>query len=254
MADDRYIMEFPRDQVAFDQFPGEWTCQPPTQFGIKAGHALAFEDPRLQFMMQHSGGLLNRSVLELGPAEAAHTYFMERAGARDVLAIEANFRCFLKCLVVKNALNLRSKILLGDFMRYLEVCTMRFDFCLCSGVIYHMEDPLKLLHMVSEVSDRVGIWTHYFDAENLKSRPNVMARFPGDTVTQMVGGYTGTYHRHVYPDKGRADFVGGAPPFSFWMPRKDIVGALRHFGFNKIEIADDPNHVNGPCFTLYAER
>ena len=60
------------------------------------------------------------ACLELGPLEAGHSYILDRAGALEVLAIEANRRAFLKCLVVKEMIGLPSvRFVLGDFNEFL---------------------------------------------------------------------------------------------------------------------------------------
>lgn len=86
------------------------------------------------------------TVLELGPLEAGHTYMLEKMGARSIVAVEANSRAYLKCLIVKELFELkRAKFLLGDFVAYLKNNTRHFDLCLASGVLYHMQNPAELL-------------------------------------------------------------------------------------------------------------
>jgi len=35
--------------------------------------------------------------------------------------------------------------MLGDFTLHLQECTERFDLVFCCGVLYHMQDPLRLI-------------------------------------------------------------------------------------------------------------
>ena len=65
-------------------------------------------------------------ILELGPLEGAHTYQLEKLGAAEIVAIEANKEAFLKCLIIKELAQLeRARFLLGDFVTYLEF-SLRF--------------------------------------------------------------------------------------------------------------------------------
>ena len=67
---------------------------------------------------------------------------MQKAGASKVISVEANNREFLKCLIVKQMLDLKNvKFLFGDFNRYLEQQERRFDVVVASGVLYHMTNP-----------------------------------------------------------------------------------------------------------------
>jgi hypothetical protein len=107
-------------------------------------------------------------VLDLRPLEGAHTTMLERAGAASITSIEANKRLFMKCLITKEVIGLqRSRFLLGYFMPWLESRSRRFDLVWCTGVLYHMPEPLLLLYAVSRVTDRVHIWTHYADPNEL---------------------------------------------------------------------------------------
>jgi hypothetical protein len=50
-------------------------------------------------------------------------------------------------------------------------------------------------------------------------------------------------------------FWGGTQPYSNWLSREDLLRALEHFGWKKIEIAfDEPDHQNGPALCLVATR
>ncbi|WP_204348773.1 hypothetical protein, partial [Klebsiella pneumoniae] len=80
-----------------------------------------YDDARIAWLVSSVGGLQGLDVLELGPLEASHTAMLLAAGAKSVLAIEANQLAFLRCLVVKELRHLRdASFQLGDFTRFLE--------------------------------------------------------------------------------------------------------------------------------------
>jgi len=196
-----------------------------------------------------AGRLHGMRVLELGPLEAMHTHQLSELGAREIVSIETNVEAYLKCLVMKEALGIKAaQFLLGDFTRYLAQTDERFDLVFCSGVLYHMQDPLALVRDMARVSDRCFIWTHYYDPQNCPGGPR-------ERVAATRDGFAGSYFRLDYPDRDQPTFWGGNRPSSSWMPRSDILGALTHFGFDRVEVlAEEPQHPYGACFSVAAER
>jgi hypothetical protein len=254
-----YTTAPPSPQTQAELFAGQWTSAVPLPDGSVIGgdrHDL-FADERIEWMLSEVGPLDGQRVLELGPLEGGHTYMLERARAREVVAVEAHQHAFLRCLVVKNLLDLRARFELGDFIAYLRDHDVEWDLCVASGVLYHMADPLELLELLGRRSRRVFIWTHYYDADILTERPDVAARFhTGTTSPSTRGGYTATLHRYDYDEGAHApSFCGGSRPHTSWMTRADIVGALEHYGFGSFRYAfDDPWCPHGPALALVAER
>ena len=254
---EHYVASAPSPQNAADIFRGEWASRFPGPLaGVAAGTALLFEDARLAWAIEQMGGVRGRTILELGPLEAGHTYMLEAAGAASVLAIEANTRAYLKCLVAKELLGIaRARFLCGDFMEYLRACGTRFDLCVASGVLYHMRDPIELLALLAKAGDRVFIWTHYFDAAAIRANAPVSKKFRSESAGEHSG-FRCTYHRHEYQQSLDCQgFCGGSAPYCHWMRREDILACLRHFGFGDIRIGfEQPDHPNGPAFALVATR
>jgi hypothetical protein len=141
---DQYTHAAPSPQAAIDIFKGEWTSQLPLP-DLNSGSLPVFEDPRIEWAVAQMGGVKGKTVLELGPLEGGHTYMLERLGAKSVVAVEANARAYLKCLIVKELLGLeRAQFLYGDFLEYLRQTSPKFDVCIASGVLYHMREPIEL--------------------------------------------------------------------------------------------------------------
>jgi len=202
------------------------------------------------------GGVRDREVLELGPLEAGHSYMLEKAGARSIVAIEANTRAYLKCLIAKEVVGLqRARFLLGDFEDYLRGCSERFDAALASGVLYHVRQPVELIHNLGRVADRVFIWTQYYVKERVEAIPHMVHRF-GESHVAEYAGFRHTLHRYDYGDfLDTTRFAGGSEEFSHWLTREDLLGALRHAGFDDIRIGEeDLQHANGPAISLVACR
>jgi hypothetical protein len=252
-----YAVAPPHPQQTIDLFAGQWASQLPGELAsLRAGSVPAFEDPRIEWGLARLGGVADQRVLELGPLEGGHSYMLERAGAREVIAIEANPRAYLRCLVVKELLALqRTRFLYGDFIQQLRSDTTRYDLCVASGVLYHLRNPVELIELVARRTDRVIVWTHFHEAERISRDPDLARRFTA-AIASYYGELRHTLHRFEYADALAAPtYCGGGAGFSYWLERADLLAAWRHFGLTGIEVAfEDHDHPNGPCLTLTARR
>jgi hypothetical protein len=252
-----YAHQPPNPQQTVDLFAGEWASQLPGPLAaVRAGSVPAFEDPRIDWGLARLGGVADQRVLELGPLEGGHSYMLERAGAREVIAIEANPRAFLRCLVVKELLGLeRTRFLYGDFLQQLRADTSRFDLCVASGVLYHLRNPVELLDLLARRTDRLIVWTHYYDEKRISRDPNLSRRFTA-AIASYYGDVRHTLHRFEYADALAAPtYCGGGAGFSYWLERSDLLAAVRRFGLTDVEIGfEDVEHPNGPSLALTARR
>src|SRR5436190_16044191 len=104
-VNDYYVTTKPVPQNAVDIFKGEWSSSFPEQFAdLKAGGITLFDDVRIHWLDSEIAGFEGKTVLELGPLEGAHSYLMERLGAKEVVSVEANTQAYLKCLIAKEIL------------------------------------------------------------------------------------------------------------------------------------------------------
>jgi hypothetical protein len=247
-----YVNEPPTTQAPFRIFDGEWISDIPS-FGL--GLAKLFDDGRIKWFEYHCGGFAGKRILELGPFEGGHTFMMASRGAAHITSIESNTHAYLKCLLVKDALNFDAKFLLGDFRLFLSKCRNVYDFVLASGVLYHMTDPIGLLADIARVTTSMGIWTHYYDRTVILDRNGLREYFTEDPTMRHVGQRDLTMYRRSYLKAlERPDFCGGSAPFSYWLTKDSLLGYLEDLGL-KVEVgADELDHPNGPCILLYASR
>ncbi|WP_168991644.1 bifunctional 2-polyprenyl-6-hydroxyphenol methylase/3-demethylubiquinol 3-O-methyltransferase UbiG [Paraburkholderia sp. UYCP14C] len=193
-------------------------------------------------------------MLELGPMEGGHTFMMAKGGASRVLAVEANSKSFLKCLLVQNALKFNAEFMYGDFRELLKKRDQRFDMILASGVLYHMIDPVSLLEDMAHASDSICIWTHYYDAEVARTNSNMQNHVdPAPTISEFRGREVHT-HRYSYFDSvNNAKFIGGTAPQANWLTRESMMAVLDALGMTVIVGLDDRDqHPAGPSILLYA--
>ena len=255
---DLYVKSSPSAQNALDIFKGEWASTLPSPFSeLKAGSNLLFNDPRVEWFVNQIGGVAGQSVLELGPLEGGHTYMLETLGASEIIAIEANTKAFLKCLIVKNLLNLsRSQFLCGDFIEFLKQDGARFEVGFASGVLYHMQNPAELLALMAHRCSRhLFLWTHYYDDAIIQGNPAIAPKFRRSSNSDYEGFKHTLYQQEYQVALNFAGFCGGNAPTSGWMTRTDLVRCLQHFGFEVEAVSfEQPDHPNGPALALAAKR
>jgi Protein of unknown function (DUF1698) len=251
-----FVTTAPSAQTALDAVPDAWASSfPPPLDGLQAGRAPLFEDPRVSWAFEALGGVQGVAVLDLGPLEGAHSYMAQRAGADRVVAIEANRLAFLKCLVTKELLDLAScSFRCGEVNEYLSSTSETFDVCIACGILYHMIEPVRLIDLISRAASRLVMWTHVFADAALANR-NLAGKL-GAAQEIDYEGFRHRVHRHTYGlDSRLGGFFGGTQTYSNWLPRDDLMRALAHFGWSKVEVAfDEPSHPNGPALALVATR
>jgi hypothetical protein len=253
---DEYVVGMPSAQNAIDVLPG-WNQALPPDVGVTAGHAAFYNDPRILWALEQFGSIEKSKILELGPLEGAHTYILERHGPAIIHAIEANKLSFLRCLVVKELLDLKTaKFFLGDFMEWLENGPERYDFIVASGVLYHMTDPVRLLELISQRTDAFYLWTHYASDEVMPAGDPRRSAFVGSGRVQECHGLRIRLYQRSYHGAWRSkSFCGGMRDLHCWVEKDDIVALIHALGFDDVRIAhDEPGHQNGPSFSIFARR
>jgi len=255
-----YCKEIPSGQTALDIFKGTWKSALPPEFGLRAGAEPAFfQDPRVFWAQKIlPSGFQDLSILELGPFEGYAAYLMEQLGAKNILAIEGNTINFLKCLVIKDVLRLRAEFLCGDFLKYFHSTQQRFDLIWASGILYHSESPWELLNQITEHTDRVFFWTHYYE-ESLGSGPWAQHFSAKKNIQQVWHGkpydlFWRSYLLHNYTDGVPLHYEGGQLAYSYWVRKEDLIQFLHDRGFSRIDIHEDGSFSDMPYFSFLAQR
>lgn len=256
---DAMVTSAPAPQHQVDIFAGDWLSRVPLP-DVTSGWNELYNDGRLLWAdQQFAGGFRDRDVLELGPYEGLHSATLETVlGAASVTAVEANPRGFLRCLIVKNLLDLkRTRFLLGDFNEYLRTTDRRFDVIVASGVLYHMTEPLDLLQSLAAHTDRLFLWTHHYDHERIAANTLINFRFDAARErAKVIEGITCREYCFIYRDStATTAHLGGPDNHAYWLRLEDIIAVLSALGFDRISTGlPDYEHQWGPHICIMAER
>lgn len=258
LKNDCYVTSIPSRQNVIDIFKGEWASKFPDFIAdIEAGEIGLFEDERLLWLFAEIGSLKGKNILELGPLEGGHSYMLEKHDAESITAIEANTRAYLKCLITKELLDFKKvNVLCGDFVEYLKHpdCPT-FEIAVASGVLYHMSNPIELISLLASKCDEyIFLWTHYYDETWAQTNP-LGSRFLAAEDHSYSGFSCHLFRQYYGSSASLGKFCGGSRPYSYWMPKDEIINCLEYFGFLKIKIKfEQPDHPNGPAFALIAQH
>ncbi len=175
-----------------------------------------------------------KRVLEIGPLEGGNTKQMIDLGAAQVCGIEFNKELFLKCLLVKNTFHLRrAEFIFGDCNTILaseEFAQQQFDLCVASGVLYHMEDPISTIDLLTDSASAVYVWSHVA-SDRTPAGPWVKAKDERGRV----------YHgrRNEYKP---GDALGGVGRGSLWLKPESMYRAFEDRGFSVEQLGTLQNY------------
>ena len=250
-----YTRFAPSAQNAVDIFDGAWVGAFPPALNLRAGESALYDDVRIHWLLEQTGGVRDQDVLELGPLEASHSAMLLEAGARSVLAVEANKLAYLRCLVTKEIRGLRNASFLhGDFMPFLEEDTRRWPLIVASGVLYHQEDPLRLLELLAGKTDTLFLWTHVIDEAAMPPDDPRWAALR-DKETRRWRDIDVDLYPHPHGLEKPVFFCGGIAAEPRWMRRESLLAALAALGFNSLSLNhEDKSGPHSPSLSIVARR
>jgi len=106
-----------------------------------------------------------------------------------------------------------------------------------------MTDPLHLLHLIAEHTDRTFIWTQYVSADT-----------PFNTTEVERYGVRCLYHRLVYDPQMQGRHYSGMYTYCCRLFKADIIQALQAYGFDNVRIMKDEISPGGPNMSLVAYK
>lgn len=198
------------------------------------GEISALGDPRVDWFFRFAPTA--GTILELGSLEGAHTFLLaQRSGVRRVLALEGRERNLRKARFVQDLLHVRNAEFAQANLENSDIAAFgKFNAVFCSGLLYHLPEPWKLIAQLPAVAPRLFIWTHY--AADAEAGP-------------LSGGLRGKIHI----EGGAAEPLSGMSPTATWLTLESLITTLTASGYGSVHVIhNDPTHANGPAVTIGA--
>jgi hypothetical protein len=251
-----YVTAFPSPQNAIDALPG-WNQTFPPVLNLSAGHMALYNDPRILWAVEQHGDIAGKRVLEIGPLEGWHTYMLDQHAPAVLDAVEANRISFLRCLVVKEIMGMRhARFHLGDCQAWLEQRPDRYDLIVASGILYHMQDPIRFLTAAAERTDSLFLWTHYADDAAMPPGDPRRGAFVGaEEEVEHLGVKVRMQPRSYLGAWTNDTFCGGTHDLHRWINKASLLKLLAAMGLTDQRFwGDQPDHPFGPAFCVFARR
>jgi len=176
------------------------------------------------------------TILELGSLEGAHTFILaQRPGVRRVLALEGREFNLRKARFVQELLQVSNVEFAQANLEKSDLAAFgKFDAVFCSGLMYHLPEPWKLISQLPALAPNLFIWTHY----------------AADADAEIV---FGDLRGKIHGEGGAADPLSGMSATATWLTLDSLITALNKSGYASVQVIDDnPTHANGPAVTLGA--
>ncbi len=176
------------------------------------------------------------TILELGSLEGAHTFLLAaHPNVTRVLAVEGRETNLRKARFVQQLLEIRNVEFAQANLENADLSQFgKFDAVFCSGLLYHLPEPWKLIERLSAAAPVLFIWTQYAAAQN---------------AMELGNGLRGETHFEGGPDEP----LSGMSRTATWLTLSSLRDLLAAAGYKTIEIIhDDPEHANGPAVTIGA--
>jgi tRNA (mo5U34)-methyltransferase len=196
-------------------------------------------DPRI-VLLNEQLDLSNKHALEIGCFEGNHTLGLTRF-AKRVTAVDGRIANVVKTIVRCAMFGEHPTVFKCDLeARPLDVAALRADVVHHVGVLYHLEDPVRHLRDLGEITGlAVMLDTHYALEEEA-------------TAVYNVDGQEYRYKR--YEELGLADPFSGMHEHSKWLRLDDILGLLAEAGLSDVRVLQKRVERNGPRMLVIAAR
>lgn len=220
-----------------DKIEKEFQIREPwiTQFTIgekKYGGKISFdEDVRIKQFFDCFPNI--RSILDLGSLEGGQTFQLAKYPGIHILGIEGREDNIGRSKFVQSLLGIKNVKFIRANLENTDISTFgKFDAIFCSGLLYHLPEPWKLIERLCKISNKLFIWTHYATE---------------DEANEIISGYNGMW----YQEFGIQEPLSGLSPKSFWITLPSLKDTLRRYGFDNIKIIENNiNRPNGQCVTI----
>lgn len=196
----------------------------------------AINDQRIAYFFDSFPNV--QTIVELGSLEGGHSFALaRRASVEKVIAVEARDKNIEKAKFVQGLFDDKKvEFIKADLEKTNLIELGKFDAVFCSGLLYHLPEPWKLIEQCRKVSPNIFMWTQYA-CEN--------------EAIKFSGGLREKWSR----EGGWRDPLSGVSKYSFWLSLGSLINLLTANDYKNIQIIDNNlNHSHGCAVTLSAKR
>jgi SAM-dependent methyltransferase len=174
--------------------------------------------------------LSEKTILDLGCLEGGYTVEFARLGM-NATGLEVRTSNFQNCEIVRRALNLPNLHFIQDDCWNIEQYG-HFDVIFCSGLLYHLHDPVAFLKLLRAQCDLLILDTHF-----ATEAPTNTFALSDLTVHE---GLRGRWYFETPEDKNpksdAAKWTSWGNHQSFWPLEKELIRAVSSVGFKEIDL------------------
>jgi hypothetical protein len=154
---------------------------------------------------------------------------------KEVVAVEGQKANVEKAEFVQGLLGVESvTFLCGDLSEFDITSLGKFDVVFCSGLLYHLPNPWRLMELCSTVAPALFLWTHYA---------------PDSKATEVVAGY----NVYIFPEVDMTHPWTGLQSESLWLTLGGLLTLLANCGYRMITLLEHRFDVpGGPAILLAA--
>ena len=175
-------------------------------------------------------------ILELGTLDGGHTLALAQApGVREVVGIDAREDSVRRANFVLDLHGVKNASIIIRDLRTFDVSTLGpFDFVFCSGVLYHLTEPWKLIEQCAKITPALHIGTLYA---------------PEGRPTSTINGY----NLCGYTEGELDNPLSGLQSESLWFTLPSLFRILNDVGYRKIiATGHTQEYPQGPGISLLA--
>jgi SAM-dependent methyltransferase len=178
--------------------------------------------------------------LDLACSEGYFSFELAKRGARDVLGIDARPNNIEKAQLVRERLGLQAcRFELGDVTEA-EFGARSFDIVLLLGIVYHVEDPIRLIRRAAAATRRVL----FLETQLTKPHPPIRFGWGSPTTIESPDAFA------MLREDPATDELSSIRGFSLVPNASAIISILRDTGFRSILQLHPNDAVREPQYDL----
>ena len=205
-------------------------------------------DFRMKDLLEKNGGnFYGQRILDVGCLEGGYTTAAIKFGAKEAVGIDAREINIQRCNLVKKLLKLNNLVFYKSKCQDIKTLNLGvFDVIICSGLLYHLDNPYIFLQEMYEILNSNGLMmidTHVA-LENEYGH-----KYESNIVEEVFdskhyhGRWNSEYSRNATPDEIESFlWASYGNTKSFWPLKNSLKRMLNDVGFKIINEIERPPH------------